>query len=115
SVTSAPTRTASPASSCSIEPSRSRTRGARWCKRARRTDWIETCLGAWSRMKTKQLSFRLPKALVDRVDRCVRESEASGLDLTRADVVRLLLNYALTATDGRLSSLIEKPKKKRGA
>ncbi len=66
-------------------------------------------------MKTKQLSFRLPKALVDRVDRCVRESEASGLDLTRADVVRLLLNYALAETDGTLSQLIERKSKRRGA
>jgi hypothetical protein len=67
-------------------------------------------------MKTKQLSFRLPKPLVDRVDRCVRESEASGLDLTRADVVRLLLNYALAETDGKLSHLIErKAPKRRGA
>ncbi len=66
-------------------------------------------------MKTKQLSFRLPKPLVDRVDRCVRESEESGLDLTRADVVRLLLNYALAETDGRLSQLIERKPKRRGA
>ncbi len=66
-------------------------------------------------MKTKQLSFRLPKALVDRVDRCVRESEASGLDLTRADVVRLLLNYALAETDGKLSQLIERKSRRRGA
>jgi hypothetical protein len=56
---------------------------------------------------TKQLSFRLPKSLVDRVDRCVRECESSGLDLTRADVVRLLLNYALTATGGKLDQLID--------
>ena len=59
---------------------------------------------------TKQLSFRLPKSLVDRVDRCVRECESSGLDLTRADVVRLLLNYALTSTGGKLDQLIETPK-----
>ena len=65
---------------------------------------------------TKQLSFRLPKALVDRVDRCVRDCESSGLDLTRADVVRLLLNYALTATDGKLDQLIEaKPQSRRRA
>ena len=66
---------------------------------------------------TKQLSFRLPKGLVDRVDRCVRECEASGLDLTRADVVRLLLNYALTSTGGKLDQLIETPKsgRRRGA
>jgi Arc/MetJ-type ribon-helix-helix transcriptional regulator len=65
---------------------------------------------------TKQLSFRLPKSLVDRVDRCVRECESSGLDLTRADVVRLLLNYALTNTGGKLDQLIESPKgvRKRG-
>ena len=56
---------------------------------------------------TKQLSFRLPKALVDRVDKCVRDCQASGLELTRADVVRLLLNYALTTTGGKLDQLID--------
>lgn len=64
---------------------------------------------------TKQLSFRLPKPLVDKVDRCVRDCENNGLDLTRADVVRLLLNYALSATDGKLDQLIEPKSARRRA
>ena len=63
------------------------------------------------REATKQFSFRLPKTLVDRVERCVRNVRASGLDLTRADVVRLLLNHALESTQCRLELLIVPPKK----
>jgi len=66
------------------------------------------------REATKQFSFRLPKSLVDRVERCVRSVHASGLDLTRADVVRLLLNHALDATDCKLELLIAPQKKANG-
>lgn len=66
------------------------------------------------REATRQFSFRLPKSLVDRVERCVRSVHASGLDLTRADIVRLLLNHALDATDCKLDLLLAGPKKSGG-
>lgn len=64
---------------------------------------------------SKQFSFRLPEGLVDRVEECAEALRASGLDVTRADVVRLLLKHALDATHCRLDLLIRpsKPKKSK--
>ena len=59
---------------------------------------------------SKQFSFRLPEGLVDRVERCTNEIRASGLDVTRADVVRLLLKHALDTTHCRLDLLLERNK-----
>ena len=58
---------------------------------------------------TKQLSFRLPEALVARVDQCMEEMRGSGLEVTRADVVRLLLKHALDATHCKLELLLTRP------
>jgi len=55
---------------------------------------------------SKQFSFRLPPALVGRVEQCVKTTKARGLDLNRADVVRLLLTYALNATKCRVDLLL---------
>ena len=55
---------------------------------------------------SKQFSFRLPEGLVQRVEECAEEMRASGLEVTRADVVRLLLNHALNATKCRLDQLL---------
>lgn len=55
---------------------------------------------------SKQFSFRLPPALVGRVEQCVKATRARGLDLNRADVVRLLLTYALNATKSRVDLLL---------
>lgn len=44
---------------------------------------------------TRQLTFRLPEALVDRVEDCVARIQSFGMPITRADVVRLLLFHAL--------------------
>lgn len=46
----------------------------------------------------KQFSFRLPGKLVRRIERCMAGLKAAGLDVNRADVVRLLLTQALDAT-----------------
>ena len=60
-----------------------------------------------SQMDTsKQYSFRLPEKLVQRVDQCAEEMRTSGLDVTRADVVRLLLKHALNATNGELRLIL---------
>jgi hypothetical protein len=58
---------------------------------------------------SKQFSFRLPETLIERVERCADELRASGLDVTRADVVRLLLNHALDATNSKLNLLLRSP------
>jgi hypothetical protein len=54
----------------------------------------------------RQFSFRLPAALVERLDRCEEDMRAVGLDVTRADVVRLLLKHALDTTQCKLELLI---------
>jgi predicted DNA-binding protein len=54
----------------------------------------------------RQFSFRLPEELVQRVEHCAREMRANGLEVTRADVVRMLLNHALDATKCRLNLLL---------
>jgi hypothetical protein len=54
----------------------------------------------------KQFSFRLPEVLVERVEGCTEEIRAAGLDVTRADVVRLLLKHALDTTHCNLELLV---------
>lgn len=45
---------------------------------------------------TRQLTFRLPETLIERVEDCLtRMQQKSGINLTRADVVRMLLTHAL--------------------
>ena len=63
----------------------------------------------------KQFSFRLPEALIDRVEGCTEEIRAAGLEGTRADVVRLLLQHALDATHCKLELLVggKSPEKRR--
>jgi len=55
---------------------------------------------------SKQFSFRLPEGLVQRVEECAEDMRANGLEVSRADVVRLLLNHALNATKCRLDLLL---------
>jgi hypothetical protein len=54
----------------------------------------------------KQFSFRLPEALVERVEQCMTGLQDAGLDVTRADVVRLLLKHALDATQCKIDLLL---------
>jgi len=65
------------------------------------------------RETTLQYSFRLPRSLVLRVDRCLANLAAAGLEVTRTDVVRLLLRYSLDATGGEASALLRRGKKPR--
>jgi hypothetical protein len=46
----------------------------------------------------RQFSFRVPEGLVVRVDRCMLGHRETGLDVTRAGVVRLLLKHAQDAS-----------------
>ena len=55
---------------------------------------------------SKQFSFRLPEALVEQVEACADHIRAQGLEVTRADVVRLLLRHALAATKCRMDLLL---------
>lgn len=62
---------------------------------------------------SRQFSFRLPQSLVERVEACANGIRASGLEVTRADVVRLLLNHALESTHCNLHRLLRpRPAKK---
>jgi hypothetical protein len=54
----------------------------------------------------RQFSFRLPEVLVERVEHCAAELRNAGLEVTRADVVRLLLKHALDATQCKLDLLL---------
>jgi len=63
----------------------------------------------------KQFSFRLPEVLIERVERCMEELQASGLEVTRADVVRLLLKHALDATHCKIELLFGGKAPKRRA
>jgi hypothetical protein len=63
----------------------------------------------------KQFSFRLPGGLVERVEHCAEQMRAAGLELTRADVVRLLLKHALDATHCKVELLLNAGGRKRRA
>ena len=54
----------------------------------------------------KQFSFRLPAPLVRRLERCMEALRSSGLDVTRADVVRMLLRHALDTTQCKIELLL---------
>jgi hypothetical protein len=67
----------------------------------------------------KQFSFRLPVGLVDRVEQCMEHLQANGLEVNRADVVRMLLKHALDTTQCKIERLLgggapkERARKKR--
>jgi hypothetical protein len=64
--------------------------------------------------QTKQLTFRLPEALIDRVEDCVaRIQTKSGFNVTRADVVRMLLTHALDDAACDLTRLFNPPTRTR--
>ncbi|HEY1692831.1 MAG TPA: hypothetical protein VGG39_11755 [Polyangiaceae bacterium] len=65
---------------------------------------------AYEETAARQFSFRLPEPLVERLERCRLHLCSSGLDVTRADVVRLLLNHALDATKCRIDLLLGRAK-----
>jgi hypothetical protein len=64
---------------------------------------------------SRQFSFRLPQELVDRVEQCADSIRVKGLEVTRADVVRLLLNHALETTQCNLNRLLRPPTKQSGS
>lgn len=62
---------------------------------------------------SKQFSFRLPEDLIERVEQCTEGMRAKGLEVTRADVVRLLLNHALDTTKCKLNLLLRSQSTRR--
>lgn len=60
--------------------------------------WIDTLEEA---MNDKQVAFRLPSELVDRLDEYAEQvrRENPGMRVTRADVVRMLLSRGLARID----------------
>ena len=56
---------------------------------------------------SRQFSFRLPEVLVEQIEQCTETIRAKGLDVSRADVVRLLLSHSLAATKCRISLLLK--------
>jgi hypothetical protein len=57
-------------------------------------------------VRTRQVAFRLPLTLIERISRFEAEIYGRGLNLSRTDVVRLLLTYALDRTDGDVAELL---------
>jgi hypothetical protein len=56
---------------------------------------------------SRQFSFRLPEALVKQIEQCAASIRAKGLDVSRADVVRLLISHSLAATKCRINLLLK--------
>jgi hypothetical protein len=55
---------------------------------------------------SRQFSFRLPEGLVERLEECTGQLQDAGLEVTRADVVRMLLRHALDATHCKIDLLL---------
>jgi hypothetical protein len=55
---------------------------------------------------SRQFSFRLPVSLVERIEACTENIREKGLDVSRADVVRLLLSHSLETTKCELNLLL---------
>ena len=63
--------------------------------------WEETLQELEDNMATRQVAFRLPVELVERLDAFAEQmkAESPGLRVTRADAARLLLTRALDASE----------------
>jgi len=55
---------------------------------------------------SRQFSFRLPGGLVERLEECTGRLQDAGLEVTRADVVRMLLKHALDVTHCKVDLLL---------
>lgn len=63
-------------------------------------------------VRTRQLAFRLPLPLIEDIEGCEAQIRATGLNLSRTDVVRLLLTYALERSGGQVTELLGLPRKR---
>lgn len=64
--------------------------------------------------RTRQLAFRLPLSLIERIEACEQQIRQTGLNLSRTDVVRLLLTYALNKSQSDLKELLSPAAAKPG-
>lgn len=55
---------------------------------------------------TRQVAFRLPHELIERIEHCERTIETIGLNLSRTDLVKLLLKYALDCSQCDITVLL---------
>ena len=55
---------------------------------------------------SRQFSLRLPASMVDQLEQCMAEMKSQGLEMSRTDIVRLLLNHSLKATKCKLHLLV---------
>lgn len=55
---------------------------------------------------SRQFSLRLPVSMVDQLEHCMAEMKSQGLEMSRTDIVRLLLNHSLRATKCKLHLLV---------
>ncbi|MBI5493757.1 MAG: hypothetical protein HY904_01955 [Deltaproteobacteria bacterium] len=72
--------------------------------------WEATLATEEARMATQQVGIRLPEELVARLDQHVERMRAAqpGLEVTRADAVRVLLTKALDAEGGKPAARTKK-------
>lgn len=61
--------------------------------------------------QTRQLAFRLPQDLIGRIHACEEHMKLAGLNVSRTDVVRLLLTYALNTSECDLARLLGRANK----
>ena len=59
-----------------------------------------------SQTDTRQLAFRLPESLIGRLEDCENHIRMTGLNLSRTELVKLLLSFALDATGCDITALI---------
>ena len=62
---------------------------------------------------TQQLSFRLTESAVERVEKCLEHLQSLGLKITRADLVRVLIDHALDESGCNVNRLFSHTKKAR--
>jgi Arc/MetJ-type ribon-helix-helix transcriptional regulator len=55
---------------------------------------------------SRQFSFRLPESMVEQIEECAASIREQGLDVNRADVVRLLISHSLESTQCKLDLLL---------
>lgn len=59
-----------------------------------------------SQIETRQLAFRLPEPLIGRLEDCENHIRTTGLNVSRTELVRLLLSFALDATGCDITALL---------
>jgi hypothetical protein len=56
--------------------------------------------------ETRQLAFRLPQSLIGRLEHCEKQIQTTGLNLSRTELVKLLLSFALDTSACDITMLL---------